>query len=359
MNNSIEFSDSQLENLFESPDLFLWQFDGPQALFVKMDRNAYHNTIFCDQRILATSNEIVRIDFSRLYDFFCGRPPQRSALNYIFHIAHCGSTLLARALDDKENNIVYREPVVLRQLGAEAASGFYGTTPPSEWQQRLDVSLALLNRSYAKHAPVVVKVNVPVNFMTQALLKNSSDNRAMLLYSSLEHYLLAVLKSANHRSWVTAICTELGPAVETVTGITAEQRQSLSVPEAAACLWMAQIAIFGRIVEAHSNVRTLDAEVFYGDPENTLQKCFEFVGQSIDGSTISDIVKSDLFTRYSKNPRQAYDNDTRLAQREAIRGQLAGDIDQAREWVNQHTGQVALPLKLGKPLSNTTSLLLD
>ena len=359
MNDTATVSDAQIEELFGVPDLFLWQFDGSQALFVRMDRDAYHNSIFCDQRILATSGDIVRIDCSRLHGFFSGRSPCESGLNYIFHIAHCGSTLLARALDIREDNIVYREPAVLRQLGAEAATGFYGITPPSEWQQRLNLSVALLGRSYAKDAPVIVKANVPVNFMTQGLLETSSDNRALLLYSSLENYLLAVLKSANHRSWVAAICTELGPAIETVTGITAEQREDLSIPEAAANLWMAQIAIFEQIVEAHSNVRTLDAEVFYSDPESTLQKYFEFIELSMDGSTISDIVKSELFTRYSKDPRQSYDNETRLAQREAIRGQLAGDIGKGRDWVNQHIGQCEIPSLLGKALTENASPLLD
>lgn len=118
MSNSVEISDSQLSELLGAPDLFLWQFDGSQALFVRMDRNAYHNSIFFDQRILATSRDIVRIDCSRLYDFFSAQPPQDSRLSYIFHVAHCGSTLLARALDIKEDNIVYREPAVLRHLGA-------------------------------------------------------------------------------------------------------------------------------------------------------------------------------------------------------------------------------------------------
>ena len=359
MNDTATISDAQLEELFGVPDLFLWQFDDSSALFVRMDRDAYHNSIFCDQRILATSRDIVRIDCSRLHSYLSGRPRCESGLNYIFHIAHCGSTLLARALDIKEDNIVYREPAVLRQLGAEAASGFYRTTPPARWQRRLELSVALLKRSYALDAPVIVKANVPVNFMTQALLENGPDNRALLLYSNLENYLLAVLKSANHRSWVAAICTELGPAIEAVTGIAAEQRQGLSIPEAAASLWMAQMAIFGQIAKAHSDVRTLDAEVFYGNPENTLQKCFEFVGQPIDGSAINEIVKSELFTRYSKDPRQSYDNETRLAQREEIRGRLAGDIDKGRDWINQHIGQCEIPSVLGNSLIENASPLLN
>lgn len=359
MNNGTEISDSRLEELFEKPDLFLWQFDGPQALFVNMDRNAYHKSIFCDQRIFATSKEIVRADISRLHEFFRARPRPESNLNFIFHVAHCGSTLLARALDLKGQNIVYREPAVLRQLGAEAGSSSYGATPSGEWREKLDLSLALLSRSYTSGAPIIIKANVPVNFMIPMLLETGTENRSILLYLGLENYLLAILKSPNHRSWVASIFAELGPAVGAIMGISAEQRQGLSIPEAAACLWMAQIAIFNQITEAHPGVRTLDAESFYGDPEDTLQKSFGFFEQAIDGSTVAEIAKSDLFTRYSKDPRHSYDNETRVAQREAIRAQLAGDINKARDWVRQHIEQLTLPAKLGKPLSNTASSLLD
>ncbi len=349
MNNGAEISDSQLGELFGAPDLFLWQFDGSQALFVRMDRSAYHNSIFCDQRIMATSGDIVRIDCSRLHEFLLERPPQVSRLTYILHVAHCGSTLLARALDSKEGNIVYREPPVLRQLGAEATSAFYAGTPPPEWQQKLDLSVALLNRSYSSDGPIVVKANVPVNFMIRALLDAGSDG-ALLLYASLENYLLAVLKSPTHRAWVAAISTELGAAIEAVTGISAEERQGLSIPEAASCLWMAQIAIFDETLKANAGVRTLDAEKFYDDPESTLQACFEFLGQAVDESTVAEIVQGELFTRYSKDPGQSYDNETRLAQREAIRPQLAGDIEKGRDWVSRHIGQREIPSVLGSPL---------
>jgi hypothetical protein len=358
MNNIATASDAEFEELFETPDMFLWQFDGTEGLFVRMDRNAYHDSIFLDQRILATSRDIVRIDCARLHDLFSKRPPKNSRLRYIFHVAHCGSTLLARALDIRVGNIVYREPAALRQLGAQAAAAFHGATPPAEWQQKLDLSVALLNRSYTNDGPIVVKANVPVNFMIPALLDASNDS-AVLLYSSLENYLLAVLKSPTHRAWVAAITTELGPAIEAVTGITAEQRRALSIPEAASCLWMAQIMIFDQTLKSQAGSRSLDAETFYDDPENTLQKYFEFIGQAIDAASIGEIVKGELFTRYSKDPRQSYSNETRIAQRKEMRGQLAADIEKGRGWVNRHIGKCGIPEVLASPLAGSSPPLLD
>lgn len=359
MNDSDNSGQARPEEIFERPDLFLWQIDGSAALFVKMDRNTYYNSIFCDQRIFPASPEILRMDFSRLHDYFSERPADPLKLNFIFHIAHCGSTLLARALDIKESNIVYREPALLRQLGSEAASGFYGATAPVEWQQKLDVALAMLNRRYTKDGPIIIKANVPVNFMLPNILETSQDHRSIFLYLSLENYLLAVLKTPNHRSWVAAVSTELGAAIESVIGITPEQRQGMSIPESAACLWMAQVVIFEEILKKSANARSLDAEVFYNDPESTLQKAFGFIEQTVDSSDISDIVSSDLFNRYSKNPSQNYDNDTRLAQRDAIREQLSGDLEKGREWVTRRSEQFEIPSVLSKPLTETASSLLD
>lgn len=353
------YNEARLREVFEKPDLFLWQFDGQEALFVNMDRNAYYNSIFCDQRISARNNEITRMDCSQLIDSLPTRPSRESRLNFIFHIAHCGSTLLARALDIEDKNIVYREPAVLRQLGAEAASAFYGKEPPSAWQGKLDLSLALLDRSYAKGAPIIIKANVPVNFIIKAVLEHGAESRAILLYSNLENYLLAVLKSSSHRAWVASIFSELGNAIESIMGLTAKQRASLSIAETAGCVWLVQMSIFSEVAEKYPGVRTLDGEIFYDNPEDTLRMSFELFRQPVDGESIAGIVNSDLFTRYSKDPRQAYDNETRLAQRETIRARLAGDIEKARDWVGKHVGQAALPSRPCKPLIGTGSLLLS
>ncbi len=99
--------------------------------------------------------------------------------------------------------------------------------------------------------------------------------------------------------------------------------------------------------------------MFYNDPESTLQNVFGFIEQAVDGSDISDMVSSDLFACYSKNPNQNYDNNTRLAQRDAIREQLSGDLEKGREWVTRHSEQCELPSALSKPMTETASSLLD
>src|SRR5436305_6486131 len=101
-----------LDDLFASPDHYLHSFEGDAAVFVSMDRAAYCRSIFLDGRISPVPGGAMRVPAAML----AGRVPRPAPTGWIFHVAHCGSTLLARALDQVQTNIVLREPLALRQL---------------------------------------------------------------------------------------------------------------------------------------------------------------------------------------------------------------------------------------------------
>src|SRR3954468_2412077 len=83
-----------LDDLFASPDHYLHSFENDAALFVAMDRAAYHRSIFLDGRI-SPKGGTMTLPFAMLR----GKAPRPAPTGWIFHVAHCGSTLLARALD--------------------------------------------------------------------------------------------------------------------------------------------------------------------------------------------------------------------------------------------------------------------
>src|SRR5690349_21073853 len=143
-----------LDDLFASPDHYLHSFDGDAAVFVPMDRAAYHRSIFLDHRILPSANGSMRVPVAALTG--TARPIARTG--WIFHVAHCGSTLLARALDDPSLNLVLREPLALRQQAF--------TNDPA----RLALTAAMLSKRYRGDLPTLVKANVPVNFLLDDLV---------------------------------------------------------------------------------------------------------------------------------------------------------------------------------------------
>src|SRR4051812_10675103 len=99
-----------LDDLFASPDHYFHSFEGDAALFMPMDRAAYHRSIFLDGRISPAANQARRGGIEALGGGGRGAGPR----GWIFHVANWGSALLARALDDPALNRVLREPLALR-----------------------------------------------------------------------------------------------------------------------------------------------------------------------------------------------------------------------------------------------------
>jgi len=339
------------QQLFASPDLFLLRIEGPSAFFVEMDRDAYYRSIFCDQRISPSNTREIRVNQDELVRHCAQTGGDTNPPSFIFHIAHCGSTLLARALDRRDANIVYREPFVLRQLGVYAANRFYGQKPSEKWRQLLQTASCLLGRRYNDEGTAIVKANVPVNFIIPELLAENPGSRAILLFFSLDDYLLAILRSAQHRQWIRHVMNELGPAVAAITGVDTDAQKTLTDPEAGACLWLAQIMIYHNVVERFGTVRTLDAERLFARPREVIGAAFDFFGETVAGETVDQIAGSRLFTRYSKNPAQPFDNVQRLARKAHLQAALAGDLAAARAWLDGRPEARHVRTPLANPLA--------
>ncbi|MGH6950683.1 MAG: hypothetical protein ACREH4_07410 [Vitreimonas sp.] len=336
-----------LQRLFLTPDQFLCAFEGANAAFVEMDRQAYHRSIFTDRRLSPKSPAIQRLKVDAV---LAAQAEHASAsplgVCYIFHIAHCGSTLLARALDLPDANLVCREPMALRQLGVEAA-GFYGAPPPEVWRRRAALAWTLLGRRYNADGPVIVKANVPVNFALAPLMALKPEQPAILLYYPLEDYLLAILRSDVHRGWVQHVSGELAHGIAAIVGATGDN-DTLAVK--AARLWLAQLLIFADALGQFPNAASLDAESLFNAPADALSASFAHFGMAQTPVAVDAIVTGELFARYSKDPRMQFDNAQRLERREALRRELAGELEQARVWVAQCAAAARLPQRLAKPL---------
>lgn len=346
------------EGLLTSPDYFFWGYKGSIAYFVNMNRSLYYKSIFCDGRIYPRNNEVITMPLVQLLDKFEAIDFAAPKLNYIFHMAHGGSTLLSRALDIPGSDIVYREPAALRQLGVAAADEQFGDSPPPIWQRVFKLSTTLLAKSYAKTERVIIKANVPVNFMISELMAVNPNTRGIILFAGLDDYLLSILKSQGHRGWLRNVVAEVGNSIDTILGLTAAERDSLSDAEAAAALWMVQMHLFAAALKQHANLRSLDGEAFYSKPKLTLSKACEFFRLRVKDQKLERIVNSELFTRYSKNPEQQYDNKLRLQNKETLRSEIGAELAQARDWVSHRRQQCPLPESLPKPLTAQLTKLL-
>lgn len=329
-----------LSDLFASPDHFLFTFEDDRAVFLDMDRAAYARSIFADRRVAPASDKVLQVAVGQL----AAAAPAglgTADIGWIFHIAHCGSTLLARALD-VAGDLVIREPMALRQLGVEAANGARGPA----WKTKLDLSVTLMGRRYAPDAPVIIKANVPTNIIAADLLAASPSGRAIFLHFPLEAYLLAILRSDNHRKWIENVTASLRPALVAEIG---DDRQT-SPATLAAALWLTQMRIYADLMDRYSTTVSLDADTLFDHPKPVLAAAFAYFGVEADHRQVEAIVASDLFSTYSKTPGVAFDNAARLARQSAVRREIASELELARVWVDKRLAVRPLPERLPRPI---------
>jgi hypothetical protein len=289
------------------PDAYLHHVEGEQGVFVPMDRAAYHCSIFLDHRIQSAGpGEAIA-------------PLIEAAVqpvSFIFHVAHCGSTLLARALDRSEGNLVLREPLALRQAALDAGAP-------------LEPVLASLSRRYREDLPTLIKANVPVNFALPRIVAAVPGMRALFLHMGLESWLAAVLRSAQHRNWVHQVSALLGlPPLA-------------SDAEAGAQLWLAQTDAFRVAMALLPESVSLDADRFFAEPAETIAASAAALNIEMPENQAAQIAAGPLFTHDAKRPANAFDNAERVSRAKQTHAAIAGEISAAAMWIEARGGDTS------------------
>lgn len=299
-----------------SPDAYLHSVEDGEAIFVAMDRAAYRRSIFLDHRISPARDESWRVP---LADVAAQAPPLQPA-GWIFHIAHCGSTLLARALDALGAPLVLREPLALRQAAAAGDDAL------------LDLAQRMAARRYSGAGATLVKANVPVNFALPQIAASQPQAPAIFLQHGLRDYLLAILRSDSHRQWLRRVSAELSQHLGDAPATTDAER--------AAALWLAQRRHFTAALATMPAARTLDAERFFAEPALALRKAADLINMAAEDHAITAVVAGDLFGTYSKNPAVRFANADRLDRRAHLATALARELDVGESWLHRNASDV-------------------
>jgi hypothetical protein len=343
-----------LHDLANDPGLFLYEFDGDTAAFQTMTREAFGRSIFLDGRIKHGGVPSARVPLDAL---LAGVRPGAQAerrIGWIFHVAQCGSTLLARALDRPGRSLVLREPAALRRLGVMAGGGTGDMAADGRLNSLLRMSLWLLGKRWDADAPVIVKANVPVNFIASWIMARDPGAPAILLHFPLEDYLAAILRTEGHVRWTEGVFDEMRLA-----GSPFADGQAAESPAAkAALLWFAQMKAYDRIITDFPAARSLDARTFFAEPAMTVAAAAELFGVRLSPGEAEEIAAGELFQSYSKNPALDYDAEVREAREAETKRRLAGEIAEAVTWARRAKERHGLPEAFGRPLVGEPALLL-
>jgi hypothetical protein len=330
-----------LQDLFGDPALFLHQFDGNSAIFQTMTREDFARSIFLDGRIRHGNRPNLRAPLDQLLAAASEDALPVRRIGWIFHVAQCGSTLLARALDHQDRSLVLREPAALRQLGVMVGASDDAVRP-----DLLRFVVAMLGKRWDSDRPVIVKANVPVNFIADRVMVLDPGAPAIALHFPLAEYVAAILRTEGHVRWTESVFAELRIAQSPYVADAAPRGSA----EMAAALWFAQMKAFEILLRDFPASCSLDASTLFDWPASTVlaaARLFDVDMNEQDAQTIAD---GELFRSYSKNPALDYDPEVRLAREVEAKRRLAGEIDEAVAWAQAAQRRHGLSAALARPL---------
>ncbi len=169
--------------LAASPALFPLnvEIEKDAVQFVHLSEAEYASASFLDHRMLQPNQPWSMIPWSDLHGATEGLPLN---CDFLFHISHCGSTLISRLLANHPAFFSLREPAILRLFAM-------GYAP-----QRLPTFLALWSRTFQPQQKSLIKTTSFVNAIATELLHLVPGSRTTLLYVPLATFLAALLDGA-------------------------------------------------------------------------------------------------------------------------------------------------------------------
>jgi hypothetical protein len=219
-----------------------------------------------------------------------GEPP-----SYIFHIGHCGSTLLSRLVAAATGASALREPLPLRTFAIDRADGNAGMLGAEELGRRL----RLFERVWA---PATVKAT---SVCSNSIDLVDADAPVVFLYQQAETHLAVILAGENalqdlrgfgqnRYRRLAALAPDLPPLA------------NLSIGELAAVTWLAEVSSGSQSMQGREALK-LDFDTFLQRPEDSLANICKALDLNATAESCTAAVAGPIMRTYSKAPEHAYD----------------------------------------------------
>jgi hypothetical protein len=312
-------------NPLQDPQFLPFKLDlaGARVLFVRLDARQRAEAAFLDERALPAAAEGYWLGT----DAWLAAPVATAAprLDWIFHIGHCGSTLLSRLLQAWPEVAPLREPLPLRTLAALDAGD----------AQRMRALLRRLVQDWARPLPpatrTVIKATSSCNVLAGNALRLHADSRALWLDVALEPWLATILKSPGSVGDVLAAAPERARLLAGDDEGIAEDLRGLPPPRQCAMSWLAERVRCARLRAAMpERCLRVDFDALLARPEVVLSAIAAHLG--LDHARIADALASPWWRRYSKAGEHAYAADDRAADLGLARERCGDAIRDAQAW---------------------------
>ncbi len=298
---------TDLSAQFADPAWLLHQLDlaSERALLVRLDAQTIAKAAFLDQRVLDVGTPGFWVPLSLMLR---ATPSSASVPRAIFHVGHCGSTLVSRLLDALIDGQVLREPMTLRALAMFkateeknlAASESFRRLARCVWQwygNRGDQGATACN---------IVKATSATSGIASDYLQ-LPGSKAMALTVGLETYLATVLKG--DRRDIRGFADQRARELDSLVGAGAIDGQAMNDPRLATIAWFVANVHFER--GRAQGLEIIDFDQVLQQPVEQLQRINDLLDIRASAKAIGDLQSHEVWTRYSKQTDTRYDRNDR------------------------------------------------
>ncbi len=263
----------------------------------------------------------------------------RCPAHFILHGAFCGSTLLARHLDELPRCLVLKEPHLLAQIGKLGNAGLSSAPGSRTWEDWFEVALTLLSRPDADDSAVLIKAPDQVNWLASRLLDRDPRTKIIFLCAPLRVFLLATLKSGDRREWLRSRGRGLGLQLAQVPFPDAVAVEELTDAQLGAALWLLNNFLCSNLMARADSGRLLvmSSEDLIHCPMEKFHQAVEFFGLGREEDIRSTLGAFRPINYYSKTPDRPghFDAEMRSAVLAAIDARFGQEVDAGVLWAKR------------------------
>ena len=300
---------------------------GARVLLLRLDARQRAEAAFLDDRALPPAAEgyWTSIDRWAAAPHAMSTPPR---LDWIFHIGHCGSTLLSRLLQAWPEIAPLREPVPLRALASDGDAD----------AQRTHALLRRLAQDWSRVLPpasrAMVKATSSCNALAGDAVRLHASNRALWVDMALEPWLATILKSPAAVGDVLAASSERMRLLAGGDDACARELGAQPPWRLCAMSWLAERVRHARLSRdaLHDRWLHVDFDALLKQPEAGLSAIAAHL--RLDDSGVATALESPWWGRYSKAGEHAYTVADRKADLQLARERHGQAIRDAQSWLD-------------------------
>jgi len=331
--NSTNSLQDWTDRLAERPEVFPHNLDllNDNLLLVELSAAEVSAASFLDQRVLKQTTKGTWISWPLVAEIFEKVTVEKPAA-HIFHVGHCGSTLLTRLLQFADGTQCLREPLPLRVLAqdfADAADGRSFLSPQSRLER-----LRTLSKMWGRGAEhTVIKATSICSDLLPHIHSIVPGSRSIFVFNRPESHIATLLAGENALIDLKGFARLRLQRLQQQTGLDIELNQ-LSLGQLAALSWISETSSVSHSLEEYpEQIQVLEFESFLSDPAGSLFRTLQFLEIPADEQTVEKAVRSPVMQTYSKAPDVQYNAQTRAAILADSRSRFGKEITEALAWI--------------------------